>query len=101
MGSYRDKYEIVKHSDIVCCKSVAGERISGSYLVFGSIMWTAAATNPYKLNVKLAALLHAANDQINVFSINTSLCSAIAHCLPGHVVRLFWFFLSLNGLEAE
>lgn len=67
MRSYKDKHEIVKHSDIVDCETVARERILSSSLVFDVIMWTAAATNPYKLNVKLSALLRTANGQISVF----------------------------------
>lgn len=63
MGSYKDKHEIVKHSDTVDCE----RRILGSSLVFDIIMWTAAATNPYKRNVKLSALLRTANGQISVF----------------------------------
>lgn len=88
MGSYKDKHEIVKQLVIVGCKRVALERLLGSYLVFDNIMCTAASTNPYELNENLSALLHTANGQISIFSINTSLPSTVAQCLPGHVVRL-------------
>lgn len=100
MGSYEDNHEIAKHSDFVGCKRVAGERISGSHLMFNSVMWTAAATNPYKLNVNLAALLHTADGQISIFSVNASLPSAVAQCLLRTCSKIT-LFLSLDGLKAE
>lgn len=99
MGSYKDKHEIVKHSDIVDCETVARERILSSSLVFDIIMWTAAATNPYKLNVKLSALLRTANARSASF--NTTLPSAVAQCLPGHVVRLLFFGWSGSRVKLQ
>lgn len=86
MESYKDKHKTEEWTVPVGCEWLGKE-----YQAPVLCLMVLSGLLELKSIPTTCELIPAANGQISTFSVNTSLPSAVAQCLPGHVTTFLFF----------